>query len=70
MRPFETAPSSWPGAPDALEAARHRLRALDLDDEVDGAHVDPELEARGRDEARDAARLQVLLDQDPLLARQ
>ena len=55
---------------DPLQAARDRLRALDLDHEIDGAHVDPELEARGRDEARDPARLQVLLDHDPLLARQ
>ena len=59
-----------PGAADPLQAARHRLRRLDLDHEVDGAHVDPELERRGRDEARDAARLQVLLDLRPLLARQ
>ena len=55
---------------DPLQAARDRLRALDLDHEVDGAHVDPELEAGGRNEARDPPRLQVLLDQHPLLARQ
>ena len=58
------------GAADPLQAARDRLRALDLDHEVDRAHVDPELEARGRDKARDPARLQVLFDQHPLLARQ
>ena len=58
------------GAADALQPARDRLRALDLDDEVDGAHVDAELEAGGGDEARDLARLQQLLDLDPLLARQ
>ena len=58
------------GPADPLEAARHRLRALDLDDEVDGAHVDPELEARRGDEAGDPAGLQVLLDQHPLLARE
>ena len=58
------------GAADPLQAARDRLRRLDLDHEVDGAHVDPELERRGRDEARDAARLQVLLDLRPLLARE
>ena len=57
-------------AADPLQAARDRLRALDLDHEVDGAHVDPELEAGGRDEARDPPRLQILLDQHPLLARQ
>ena len=58
------------GPADPLEAARDGLRALDLDHEVDGAHVDPELEARGRDEARDPPRLQVLLDDHPLLPRQ
>ena len=59
-----------PRAADALQAARHRLRALDLDHEVDRAHVDPELEARRRDEAGDPPRLQVLLDQHALLARE
>ena len=59
-----------PGPADALQAAGDRLRALDLDHEVDRAHVDPELEARGGDETRDAARLQELLDLDPLLPGQ
>ena len=53
---------------DPLQAAGHGLRALDLDDEVDRAHVDPELEAGRRDEARDPARLEVLLDEHPLLS--
>jgi hypothetical protein len=66
IRPFDTAPSS----PDALQAARHRLRRLDLQHQVDGAHVDAELERRRRDEARDLPRLQQLLDLDPLLARE
>ena len=55
---------------DPLQAARDRLRALDLDHEVDRAHVDPELEAARRDEARDPPRLQILFDQHPLVARQ
>ena len=58
------------GAADPLEAARDGLRRLDLDHEVDGAHVDPELERRGRDETRDPAGLQILLDHDALLARE
>src|SRR5881398_205486 len=62
IRPFETAPSSQP--------ARHRLRRLDLDHEVDRPHVDPELERRGRDQARNLASLQQLLDLDALLAGQ
>jgi hypothetical protein len=35
-----------PGAADALQAAATRPRRLDLDDEVDRAHVDAELERR------------------------
>ncbi len=58
------------GAADALQAARDRLRRLDLDHEIDGAHVDAELERRRRDEARDPARLEVFLDHRPLLARE
>ena len=42
------------GAADALQAARHRRRRLDLDDEIDRAHVDAELERRGGDERRGA----------------
>ena len=55
------------GAADALQAARDRRRGLDLDDEVDGAHVDAELEARGRDDAAQPARLEVVLDDRALL---
>ena len=57
-------------APDALQAARDGLRRLDLQDEVDGAHVDAELERGRRDEARQLAGLQQLLDDEPLLARE
>ena len=44
------------GAPDALQAARDRRRRLDLHDEIDGAHVDAELERRGGDQRADARR--------------
>jgi hypothetical protein len=57
-------------APDALQAGGDRLRRLDLEHEVDRAHVDAELERRGRDQAREVARLQHLLDDQPLLARE
>ncbi len=40
-----------PGAPDALQSARDGLGRLDLKDEIDGAHVDAELERAGGDEA-------------------
>ena len=56
IRPFDGSSSRCPGAADALEPGRDRLRRFDLHDEVDGAHVDSELERRGRDEARDLAR--------------
>ena len=58
------------GAADALQAGGDRLRRLDLEHEVDGAHVDAELERRGRDQARQLAGLQLVLDDQPLLARQ
>ena len=58
------------GAADPLQARGDRLRRLDLQHEVDGAHVDAELEARGRDQARQLARLQLVLDDQPLLAGQ
>ncbi len=58
------------GAADPLQPARDRLRRLDLDHEVDGAHIDPELEARGGDEARQFAGLEHLLDDEALFARE
>ena len=33
-----------PGAANALQAAGHRDRRFDLDDQVDGAHIDAQLE--------------------------
>ena len=54
------------GAADALHAAGDRRRRLDLHDEIDGAHVDPELERRGGDERAELAGLQRVLDLDAL----
>ena len=51
-----------PGTPDALQAARHRRRRFDLHHEIDRAHVDAELERRGRDERLDPARLQQIFN--------
>ena len=45
MRPRLTSPTEWPARPIRCRPAGHRLRRLDLDDQVDGAHVDAELEA-------------------------
>ncbi len=56
------------GAANALETARDRRRALDLDDEVDGAHVDAELQRARGHEGRQPAGLELLLDLETLLA--
>ena len=58
------------GAADALQSAADRARRLDLDDEVDRAHVDAELERRRGDDRPQLAPLQLVLDHDPLLAGQ
>ena len=58
------------GPADALEAAGHRARRLDLDHEVDRAHVDAELERRRGHEPLQPARLELVLDHQPPLARQ
>ena len=55
------------GAADALEGAGHAGRRLDLDDQVDRAHVDAELEAAGGDHAGQSAALEVVLDEGSLL---
>src|SRR4030081_2578205 len=56
------------GAPHAPDARRHAGRGLNLEDKVDGAHVDAERESRGRDEALDDARFELVLDEHALLA--
>ncbi len=56
------------GAADPLHPARDRDGRLDLDDEVDRPHVDPELERRRGDEGRQATRLERVLDEHALLA--
>ena len=58
------------GAADALQAAADRARRLDLDDEVDRAHVDAELEADEWRRCPQLAALQLVLDDHPLLAGQ
>ena len=56
------------GPADALQAPRHRARRLDEHHEIDRAHVDAELEAARRDDAAQAARLEIGLDLEALLA--
>ena len=67
-RPTRRLADAVAGPADALQAGGHRLGRLDLDDQVDGAHVDAELERGGRDQRRQLPRLQQLLDLEPLLA--
>ena len=51
------------GAADPLQPAGHARRRLDLDDEVDRAHVDAELERARRDHRGQPPGLEVLLDE-------
>ena len=67
IRPFETSPERVAGAADPLQAAGDRLRRLDLDHQVDGAHVDAELQRGGRDQAGQLPGLEQLLDHRALL---
>ena len=55
------------GPAHALQRAGDARRRLDLDDQVDRAHVDAELEAAGGDDAGEPAALEVVLDEGPLL---
>ncbi len=56
--------------PDALQPPRDRQRRLDLDDQVDGTHVDTQLQGAGGHEGRQPALLQHVLDDQPLLPRE
>jgi hypothetical protein len=66
--PLAGSPDLVAGATDPLEPTGDARRALDLDDEVDRAHVDAQLEAGGGDQRREPAGLELLLDLEPLLA--
>ncbi len=57
-----------PRAPHPLQPAGHAGRGLHLHHEVDGAHVDAELQGGRRHDGGQAPRLQVVLDQRALLA--
>ncbi|GAA2934183.1 hypothetical protein GCM10020221_32360 [Streptomyces thioluteus] len=55
------------GAADPLQAGGDRRRRLDLDDQVDGAHVDAQLQAGGGHDGGQPAGLEILLDLGALL---
>ncbi len=57
-------------AADPLEERADDARRSDLADEVDRAHVDPELQRRRRDDGAHVARLQALLDHEAPLFRE
>jgi hypothetical protein len=59
-----------PGAADPLKPGGDRLGRLDLDHEVDRAHVDAEFERGRGHEAGQLARLEQVLDHQPFLTRQ
>ncbi len=52
MRPTTDLAHLVPGAPDPLQAARHRAGRLDQHHQVDRAHVDAQLQRAGGDDAR------------------
>jgi hypothetical protein len=58
-----------PRAPEPLQAARHARRRLDLQHQIDRAHVDAQLQRRGGDDALERAALEPVLHLLPLLAR-
>ena len=65
--PRQTAPTWCPARPTRCSPLATRRRRLDLDHQVDGAHVDAELEAARRDHRGQPARLEVVLDLGALL---
>jgi hypothetical protein len=58
------------GPADALQAAGHRAGGFDLDDQVDRAHVDAELEAAGGDQALEGAGLELVFDDEAAFSAQ
>ena len=68
MTPLLGAPTWWPARPTRWRPRATLVGALDLDDEVDRAHVDAELEAGRGDEGGEPPGLEVLLDREALLA--
>ena len=70
MLPLGDGTELVPGAPDPLDPASDRLRRLDLDHQIDRAHVDSQLQRGGGDEARQLAGLEELLDDLSLLPGQ
>ena len=56
------------GATHALQPTGDRAGRLDLDDQVDRAHVDAEFERARGHEAPQATRLEIVLDHEPLFA--
>ena len=54
------------GPADALHSTGHRWRRLDLNDKIHGAHVDAELERRGRTQRFDLSGLELFFDHGAL----
>ena len=58
------------GTADALQTSADRTWRFDLDDQIDGTHVDAELETRRGDDRAQQATLELVFDDHPLLACQ
>ncbi|GBD46038.1 hypothetical protein HRbin41_00857 [bacterium HR41] len=67
--PFRDLTDAVTGPPNALKAGGDGLGRLDLHHQIDSAHVDAELERRGRNDARNLAGFEQLFDAVALFAR-
>ena len=58
------------GTANALQAAAHGARRLDLDHQIDGTHVDAKLEAAGGHDGAQQPALELIFDDHALFAGQ
>jgi hypothetical protein len=65
--PAARLPDEMARTPDALQTLRHRLRRLQLDDQVHRPDVDAQLQRRGADQRRQRPGLERLLQRQPRL---
>ncbi len=66
-RPFAHALHHVPRSPHPLQPSGHVSRRLDLANQVDRSHVDPQLERRCRHDRRELAPLECLFGRSPLV---
>ena len=61
-------PDLMSGSADALQRSSNAWRRLDLNDKIDGTHVDAELQRGGCDNCRQTSRFKILFDHRTLFA--